>query len=93
MIFAIILTSTASSPTTRRRICVASSKPTPTIYHATLKRLTAVEPRPPRLIAAQCMRVRDSRAGIRAGWLHEPGGTDGKGKTLGIRACASRLSR
>jgi HAD superfamily hydrolase (TIGR01509 family) len=45
---------------------VATGKPDPAIYHATLKRLTAVDPRPPLLTAAQCVVVEDSRAGIRA---------------------------
>ena len=45
---------------------VAPGKPDPAIYHATLKRLTAVDPRPPLLTAAQCVVVEDSRAGIRA---------------------------
>jgi HAD superfamily hydrolase (TIGR01509 family) len=46
---------------------VATGKPDPAIYHATLKRLTAVNPRPLLLIAARCVVVEDSRAGIRAG--------------------------
>jgi HAD superfamily hydrolase (TIGR01509 family) len=45
---------------------VATGKPNPAIYHATLKRLTAVDPRPPLLTAAHCVVVEDSRAGIRA---------------------------
>ena len=45
---------------------VATGKPDPAIYHATLKRLTAVDPRPPLLTAAQCVVVEDSRAGIRS---------------------------
>lgn len=45
---------------------VATGKPDPAIYRGTLKRLTAVDPRPPLLTAAQCVVVEDSRAGIRA---------------------------
>jgi len=45
---------------------VTTGKPDPTIYHATLKRLTVVDPHPPLLTAAQCVVVEDSRAGIRA---------------------------
>jgi HAD superfamily hydrolase (TIGR01509 family) len=45
---------------------VATGKPDPAIYLATLKRLTAVDPRPPLLTAAQCVVVEDSRAGIHA---------------------------
>jgi beta-phosphoglucomutase-like phosphatase (HAD superfamily) len=45
---------------------VATGKPDPAIYHATLKRLTAVDPHPPLLTASQCVVVEDSRAGIRA---------------------------
>jgi HAD superfamily hydrolase (TIGR01509 family) len=45
---------------------IATGKPDPAIYHATLKRLTAMDPRPPLLTAAQCVVVEDSRAGIRA---------------------------
>ena len=45
---------------------VAPGKPGPAIYHVPLTRLTAVEPRPPLLIAAQCVVVEDSRAGIHA---------------------------
>jgi HAD superfamily hydrolase (TIGR01509 family) len=45
---------------------VATGKPDPAIYHATLKRLTAVNPHPPLLTASQCVVVEDSRAGIRA---------------------------
>ena len=45
---------------------VATDKLSPAIYHATLTRLTAVDPRPPLLIATQCVVVENSRAGIRA---------------------------
>jgi HAD superfamily hydrolase (TIGR01509 family) len=45
---------------------VATGKPDPAIYLATLKRLTAVDPRPPLLTASQCVVVEDSRAGIHA---------------------------
>jgi beta-phosphoglucomutase len=45
---------------------IVTGKPDPAIYHATLKRLTAVDPRPPLLTAAQCVVVEDSRAGIRS---------------------------
>jgi len=45
---------------------VATGKPDPAIYHATLKRLNGMDPRPPLLTAAQCVVVEDSRAGIRA---------------------------
>jgi HAD superfamily hydrolase (TIGR01509 family) len=46
---------------------VATGKPDPAIYHATLKRLNAADPRPPLITGAQCVVVEDSRAGIRAG--------------------------
>lgn len=55
---------------------IASGKPDPAIYHATLKRLNAVDPRPPLLTAAQCVVVEDSRAGIRSA------------KTAGMRVLA-----
>lgn len=45
---------------------VATGKPDPAIYHATLKRLNAADPRPPLITAAQCLVVEDSRAGIRS---------------------------
>ena len=45
---------------------VATGKPDPAVYHATLKRLNAADPRPPLLTAAQCVVVEDSRAGIRS---------------------------
>lgn len=45
---------------------VATGKPDPAIYHATLKRLNAADPRPPLITAAQCVVVEDSRAGIRS---------------------------
>lgn len=45
---------------------IATGKPDPAIYHATLKRLTAEDPRPPLLTAKQCVVVEDSRAGIRS---------------------------
>ena len=45
---------------------VATGKPDPAIYHATLKRLNATDPRPPLLTAALCVVIEDSRAGIRS---------------------------
>jgi FMN phosphatase YigB (HAD superfamily) len=39
---------------------VATGKPDPAIYHAALKRLTAVNPRPLLLIVARCVVVEDS---------------------------------
>ncbi|MEY4705366.1 MAG: hypothetical protein RL042_1571 [Nitrospirota bacterium] len=45
---------------------VATGKPDPAIYQATLKRLNAADPRPPLITAAQCLVVEDSLAGIRS---------------------------
>ena len=45
---------------------VATGKPDPAIYHATLKRLNAAEPRPPLITASQCLVIEDSLAGIRS---------------------------
>lgn len=45
---------------------VATGKPDPAIYQATLKRLNASDPRPPLITAAQCLVVEDSLAGIRS---------------------------
>ena len=45
---------------------VATGKPDPAIYHATLKRLNAMEPRPPLITASQCLVIEDSLAGIRS---------------------------
>ena len=49
-----------------RQTTLLPANPDPAIHHATLKRLTNVDPRPPLLIASQCVVVEDSRAGIRA---------------------------
>lgn len=45
---------------------VATGKPDPAIYQATLKRLNAADLRPPLITAAQCLVVEDSLAGIRS---------------------------
>lgn len=45
---------------------IATGKPDPAIYQATLKRLNAADPRPPLITAAQCVVVEDSLAGIRS---------------------------
>lgn len=44
----------------------AVGKPDPAIYHYTLKLLNAKEPRPPLIMAAECLVVEDSLAGIRS---------------------------